>query len=171
MLWCLCLILNGYTTTYARFEIINAEGKYPTIVMAPAAPGSALTEETDKSSGGSAASGRNLQLASSIGSRHYDLTGANGRTGSTRNLADGGRGSTKKQKTAQQKQEEDNFIKTLQSMVTGDIVRQHSKALKESKYRKLETTEEDPFVWKFFIRPTDLESLLQDKSRLKNFVF
>ena len=66
---------------FFRFEIINAEGKYPTIVMAPAASGSALTEETDKSSGGSAASGRNLQLASSIGSRHYDLTGANGRTG------------------------------------------------------------------------------------------
>merc|ERR1719193_2275493 len=67
------------------------------------------------------------------------------------------------------REKKEDFIKTLQTMVSADIVRQHSKALKNSKYRKLETREEDPFVWKFFIRPGDLEQLLNKKSRKKYF--
>lgn len=159
MLWCLCLILSLYQTQ-ARFEIIEGDGKYPTIVMNPAAkvPTAALTKP----------SGRNLQLAASIGSRnHASDVNIGSRNSSPRNLPT--KGYLKKAKTPEDGQ--DDFIETLQSMVTGDIVNQHSKALKESKYRKLDTAaaEDNPFVWKFFIRPGDLEELLTSKTRLKNF--
>lgn len=167
MLWFLFLTLSGYNT-YGRFEIIDGPGKYPTIVMDQSARRLAPADEAVQLSGGTAASPRHLELAARIGSRKYATSG--GRAGGPRNLAARGRGSSNLAKTSSE-EEQDNFIKTLQSMVTGDIVQQHSKALKESKYRKLETTEKDPFVWKFFIRPGDLESLLTDKSRLKNFVF
>jgi len=160
MLWCLCLILSLYHT-HARFEIIDGDGKYPTIVMnhAEKVPSSAVNKP----------SGRNLQLAASIGSRNLDTNiNHESRNISPRNLASNG--SLKKAKSSS-KEGQDDFIQTLQSMVTGDIVNQHSKALKESKYRKLETAEDNPFVWKFFIRPGDLEELLTNKSRLKHFIF